>query len=141
VKAPTRLLVKVSSTYYVPTSPENIRRHSETDLDISRKEHRRPFKNFDDTIINIQQAEKTENAEAMEATNCSVCVDAKADSVMIPCGHGGLCNACAIKMWERSKVCYLCRVEIEVVAQIPLTPSTWVMPKLTKGFQEFVEEA
>jgi hypothetical protein len=124
----------------VPTSPENIRRHSETDVDISKKVKRRHFKSFDDTQIDIHQTQKPGNAEGMAVANCSVCLDATADSVMIPCGHGGLCNACAIKMWERSKICYLCRVEIEVVAQIPSTPSNWVMPMITQAFQEFQEE-
>ena len=25
------------------------------------------------------------------------------------CGHGGLCYDCAIDLWKRKQVCYLCR--------------------------------
>jgi hypothetical protein len=67
----------------------------------------------------------------LERLNCSVCIDKAADSVMMPCGHGGLCNECAIMMWQRTESCYLCRSSIEKVVQIPETPSVWIKPKST----------
>lgn len=47
-----------------------------------------------------------------------VCFASNADSVIMECGHGGICYECAIKMWKRAESCFLCRQPILQVLQI-----------------------
>jgi hypothetical protein len=42
-------------------------------------------------------------------TMCIVCFDKENDMVNMPCGHGGLCETCAIEIFEKQQDCYLCR--------------------------------
>jgi hypothetical protein len=36
----------------------------------------------------------------------------------MPCGHAGVCNACALKLLETTKICHICRKGIEKVLQL-----------------------
>ncbi|KAL4474450.1 hypothetical protein ABPG72_007849 [Tetrahymena utriculariae] len=49
---------------------------------------------------------------------CLVCFDNQPDSVILECGHGGLCNQCALDIWKKTGECYLCRQTISKVVQI-----------------------
>ena len=44
--------------------------------------------------------------------NCAVCFEAYANSVFLPCGHGGLCFDCSIEIVEKGRICYLCRTYV-----------------------------
>jgi len=49
---------------------------------------------------------------------CSVCLDAKKDTVIIPCGHLCVCNPCAtVLAVTNSYKCPICRGEIEGVCR------------------------
>mmetsp|Transcript_6525 Transcript_6525/g.11420 ORF Transcript_6525/g.11420 Transcript_6525/m.11420 type:complete len:445 (-) Transcript_6525:3694-5028(-) len=130
VKAPSRLLVKVSSTYYVPASPTHVRRRSDSDIEIGKKIKRIRFRSLDGTEIDHHR-EKTDISFVLERLNCSLCCEKTADSVFMPCGHGGVCNKCAMRMWQKTEYCHLCRKPIEKVILIPETPSTLIKPKAT----------
>ncbi len=47
---------------------------------------------------------------------CYLCMDRRPDTVLVECGHGGLCAACAMALWHRSaaapraRLCPLCRL-------------------------------
>ena len=42
-----------------------------------------------------------------------ICMDREADAVLVECGHGGLCAACAVACWDGlasgRRACPLCR--------------------------------
>ena len=40
---------------------------------------------------------------------CLVCMERPPDAVLLECGHGGICAACAARLWERDRRCPLCR--------------------------------
>ena len=40
---------------------------------------------------------------------CVLCFDNKADSVIMPCGHGGICNTCALELFSSCNQCPICR--------------------------------
>lgn len=45
-----------------------------------------------------------------EDSRCLVCCEAESNTVMMPCGHGGLCQACALLIFEEPVAkCFLCR--------------------------------
>ena len=41
--------------------------------------------------------------------NCLICFDKLPDSIIMECGHGGICYDCALDLWKSSAECYLCR--------------------------------
>lgn len=52
--------------------------------------------------------------------NCQICFedDAVADSVLLPCGHGGVCRECADKLVARDPQCHMCRHKVLRVASV-----------------------
>ena len=52
--------------------------------------------------------------------NCQICFedDAVADSVLLPCGHGGVCRECADKLVARDPQCHMCRHKVLRVANV-----------------------
>ena len=46
---------------------------------------------------------------------CIVCYVNPPDTVLMPCGHGGVCYECSLSIWEADTGCYLCREEITEV--------------------------
>jgi hypothetical protein len=49
---------------------------------------------------------------------CFVCLDAAPEAVLLECGHGGLCVACAERLWQRERRCPLCRAGFAGVMRI-----------------------
>ncbi len=49
---------------------------------------------------------------------CIVCMEWPADAVLVECGHGGTCLACAGHLWERDRRCPLCRKAFTGVMRI-----------------------
>ena len=52
-----------------------------------------------------------------ERQPCYLCMDRRADAVLLECGHGGICAACAAALWRRAAAapaverrCPLCRL-------------------------------
>ena len=50
--------------------------------------------------------------------DCLICCSAPCDSVFMPCGHAGVCNTCALKLLETTKICHICRNKIAIVIQL-----------------------
>ena len=46
---------------------------------------------------------------------CYVCFDADASTVLLACGHQGLCAACAARLWRIDRRCPLCRRRVNGV--------------------------
>jgi hypothetical protein len=44
-----------------------------------------------------------------------VCYDTDADTVLLSCGHGGLCVECAARLWRSDRRCPLCRRDVHGV--------------------------
>mmetsp|Transcript_10678 Transcript_10678/g.9086 ORF Transcript_10678/g.9086 Transcript_10678/m.9086 type:complete len:261 (-) Transcript_10678:416-1198(-) len=47
---------------------------------------------------------------------CQICFDAEARVVLLPCGHGGLCEGCAKDIIATTGNCFLCRQPVKLVA-------------------------
>jgi len=44
-----------------------------------------------------------------DAALCNICFANEPNAVIMPCGHGGICNTCSVDLFERDKTCPLCR--------------------------------
>ena len=51
----------------------------------------------------------THHETANNAELCYACFDTLPDTVLIACGHRGLCSACAARLWAVDRRCPLCR--------------------------------
>jgi hypothetical protein len=49
------------------------------------------------------------------AALCNVCFDSDADSIFMPCSHGGLCLKCSYDIWKKTNECYICRNVVEYI--------------------------
>jgi len=50
--------------------------------------------------------------KAIENNICIICYEKNMDSVIQPCGHGGMCYTCSLLMWKDSLDCHICRAVI-----------------------------
>ena len=64
--------------------------------------------------IPIFIAEKHEETEDDEL--CYACFDSRPNTMLLGCGHHGLCTACVKTLWDVDKRCPLCRAELKGVA-------------------------
>ena len=62
------------------------------------------------TVITIHNPDTPPSEGAPDDTLCYVCLDADADTMLLGCGHRGLCSACALRLWRMDRRCPLCRV-------------------------------
>jgi hypothetical protein len=58
-----------------------------------------------------------------DAAICTVCMDAEADTVMMPCAHGGICYKCADALVRKFLLlggakCIHCRHQIESLVKL-----------------------
>ena len=54
----------------------------------------------------------TNSEECSERTldnECMICCINKANAVVMPCGHGGMCHECALNIFQGQEKCAICR--------------------------------
>lgn len=61
---------------------------------------------------------KAEKSLKDSVKDCVICCENECDSVFMPCGHAGVCNTCALKLLESTKLCHICRKHIEKVLKM-----------------------
>ncbi|EER07056.1 hypothetical protein Pmar_PMAR015469 [Perkinsus marinus ATCC 50983] len=49
---------------------------------------------------------------------CKICMENPATIILLPCGHGGLCQGCAKDLVLAGKTCYICREEFTMLAEM-----------------------
>ncbi|OMJ74875.1 hypothetical protein SteCoe_26128 [Stentor coeruleus] len=74
------------------------------------------YKTINQKIHPQESEEKGNNNSSIK--DCLICCSNVCDSVLVPCGHGGICNDCSIKLLESGKDCHICRSSIEKVLKI-----------------------
>ena len=60
-------------------------------------------------VLFALQNDPNNHKKENEAEECLICFDKKPNAVIMNCGHGGLCFECAIKHWDKSTECHICR--------------------------------
>ena len=57
--------------------------------------------------------------DGLDCDTCWICYNGPRDAVLLECGHGGLCFACATKCaQQRPRLCPMCRQRITRVVQL-----------------------
>ena len=57
-------------------------------------------------------------ASTEQQRECIICMDNPRNSVLIPCGHLGVCMECAQELQRTTKMCPVCRNKITQVNQV-----------------------
>jgi hypothetical protein len=57
----------------------------------------------------VQTDEPTLSYAELDENLCYTCFDSKPNTMLITCGHQGLCSVCAARLWRIDKRCPLCR--------------------------------
>lgn len=97
-----------------------------TDPRLSSKESQRQENNSSQADTTGQPGAEQKNTgqpqpeqkSATDNNDCVICFAKKADAVCMPCGHGGACQSCAMKISLKNSQCFLCKKPIEVVLKI-----------------------
>ena len=68
-------------------------------------------------VSQVDEVEEEANCSFMDK-KCSICCELDCDAVIQPCGHGGICMKCSVKMVRMKKRCMICRTQICKVLKI-----------------------
>jgi hypothetical protein len=69
-------------------------------------------------LVHTQLQARLAATHQPSAELCYACSDTEPDAVLLPCGHRGLCSACAARLWTIDRRCPLCRRELCGVVMI-----------------------
>lgn len=61
-----------------------------------------------DESIKLPSFNPEERLNESTGNICVVCCDKNASSVFMPCGHGGICDDCALDIFQKTSMCHLC---------------------------------
>jgi len=78
------------------------------------------FRAADESSCGLLKNDQLEQ-QAIELTGqdvCCVCMNAKKDSVLVPCGHKAMCLSCGEELRARGRQCPLCRTHINGVVRV-----------------------
>lgn len=134
LKNQPKVLVRLSSTYYKPADREfpPKKRHyralsTSTHGITARETHRRVVSSATTQDRRQSLEDITPRFDSEVPTKvCFMCDEHISDAVLMECGHGGLCHACALQLWKTSSQCHLCRSPISHVLKIELPSSNYV---------------
>ena len=71
--------------------------------------------NADEMIEDLENTGVGENGAP-----CYICFSEPANSVLLDCGHGGICVSCAIDSMKKNNQCFLCRSVVHQIIEIDL---------------------
>ncbi len=70
------------------------------------------------TRMQLEAAKKLR--KSVDKLSCSLCNDGCPDSVLMECGHAGICLKCAVRLLQANSRCPLCREKVGLVLRIDL---------------------
>lgn len=91
--------------------------------------------------FNIGDISLEDNEHCSENEVCAVCYIQKSNSVIMDCGHGGLCFPCALKICEQNEKCYICRNPIQKILEVSYREDgIFEVLSTTKIIFEYIED-
>lgn len=81
------------------------------------------------------EVDKEKIQSGTDLNDCVICFSRKADAVCMPCGHGGACQPCVMKIIMKSGCCFICKKSIEVVLRIDPSKTVGNMVLVISSFQ------
>lgn len=59
--------------------------------------------------------ESNDDVPSVGDHSCQICFEHEHSTVMLPCGHGGVCWDCGVQMFALTEECPMCRNKIDLV--------------------------
>jgi hypothetical protein len=90
-------------------------------------------------IMRPSDSKAAENAGQKDDTTeeesiCSVCFSEPASTVLLDCGHGGICLNCALDSMKKNNLCPFCRQKVVQIIQIQTTEIRKGLYKVVNSF-------
>ncbi|CAF3547724.1 unnamed protein product, partial [Rotaria sp. Silwood2] len=70
------------------------------------------------TAAATSKAEELVDNTADDDNDCVICMAAKKDYTLVPCGHRGFCFDCATRMQQEYRLCPICRKGVDSILKI-----------------------
>ena len=107
-----RIQIQLSSSFF----------KRDTDLTPEEREHENNITQDNIDVGEIENSEtkkrrlskSKENLEGVDVLSeepftCIICYEKEPNTIIEPCGHGGLCADCMLNLIQKEKICPLCR--------------------------------
>ncbi|KAF4735740.1 hypothetical protein FOZ62_012260 [Perkinsus olseni] len=114
-----------------PMTPEELQRRERLSAMRRAKSQTFKIKRMTSTFFRVRSGEDAIPVGKSKATldiddlandeddgTCKVCFEDPATIVLLPCGHGGLCQGCAKDLVLSGKPCYICGKEYHMLAEL-----------------------
>lgn len=86
-----------------------------------REKHKNQVKEYKKQVEKLAKEKETLEEQMQQKSDeglCSVCIDKKKTSVLIPCGHCTCCYECAATIQKSNGTCPVCRSRIEKIVKL-----------------------
>ena len=126
LKLPPKQLVRMSSSYFLPQpSSKSIQKNARTmSHDVKKSIENVHFRSLSSVPADQSPGLFKHVADfSFVDKKCSICCENECNSVLMDCGHGGICVHCANLLLKSKGVCHMCRAPINQVLRIKLEPS------------------
>ena len=109
-----KILIRMSSTFFKPAPlPRFSRPQSVIDTRVFAD-----AQGNEEKVLSVSTIEGENCGETVKTKACLVCYEAASNTVILPCGHGGICSNCAVLLWRDTGLCHLCRKKIDSVVEV-----------------------
>ena len=132
----------VSSTYFVPLDKISIYVKRGLRKNMAQNGHHKLLRSKSLTEINVKSSEWEVKVSPFKSLNnldisydnsisynfkeeektCYICYKNSPDTIFMSCGHGGVCNDCAVSLINNKDECAECREKIEAIYRIGPKP-------------------
>lgn len=115
-KDPPKFLKRISSTFYRPTTEEEvktIKRVSSHPISFENNEE------MDDIKFNSSMIQENSDIDSTTSEKlCIICCVERQNAVIMECGHAGICFKCGEELVQKGNTCIICRDPIGRVLEI-----------------------
>ena len=117
----------MSSTYFMPASPSRVITKNARTMSYDIKEKSRENVHFRSLSSVPRESpmitQKSSSDFSFVEKKCSICCEKECNSVLMDCGHGGICLECANFLMKNKGQCHMCRGIITQVHKIHVEPN------------------
>ena len=100
-----KMMLKVSPTFYEKYEEK---KNAEETMPVNYEEKEKTIKEMKEK----QEENKNLCEESSDKNICSICCTKESDTIIMNCGHGGICFVCGCELWKEYKKCHICRRRI-----------------------------
>ena len=106
---------EIKEQYILKGEKETIQNAARHKFNLTGKEKAEEIMSQRETVPeNINPAEEDDGL-------CTICFTEAANTVLLDCGHGGICLTCAIDSMKKNNHCLFCRLKVVQIIEINIS--------------------